>query len=52
MSQFRANENYERHVANMDFTAIQNAKAAAVDSEDWDELTRLQKAEEELVKTL
>ena len=49
MSQFRANENYESHVFNMDYTAIQNAKAKAIDNEDWDELTRLQKAENELI---
>jgi len=40
MSQFKVNENYNRHVANMDYTQIQNAKATAIDKEDWDELTR------------
>lgn len=52
MSQFKANENYERHVQNMDYTAIQNAKAKAVDNDDWDELSRLQKIEDELVNEL
>lgn len=50
MSNFKANENYERHLSNMDYTAIQNAKAKAVENEDWDELTRLQKIENEMVK--
>ncbi|MCU4677465.1 hypothetical protein N7931_17725 [Catenovulum sp. 2E275] len=52
MSQFKANENYERHVKNMDYTAIQNTKAKAIDNDDWDELSRLQKIEDELVKGL
>ena len=52
MSQFKANENYNRHVVNMDYTAIQNAKAKAIDNNDWDKLTELQKIEEELVKSL
>ncbi|MBE0362093.1 hypothetical protein PULV_a3888 [Pseudoalteromonas ulvae UL12] len=36
MPQFKANENYERHVMNMEYTDIQNAKAIAIDNEDWD----------------
>ena len=52
MSQFNANENYQRHVANMDYTAIQNAKANAIDAGDWDKLAELQEAEAELVKQL
>lgn len=42
MSQFKTNEGYDNHVSSMDYTSIQNAKATAIDSEDWDELTRLQ----------
>ena len=52
MSQFKANENYERHVMNMDYTDIQNAKAKAIDNEDWDKLTQLQNAENKMVKGL
>lgn len=52
MSYFRRNENYERHLINMDVTALQNAKARAVDNEDWDELNRLQKEEKELENML
>lgn len=50
MSNFKFNENHNRHVQNMDYTAIQNAKAKAVDNEDWDELLRLQKIENELIE--
>ena len=34
------------------FTDIQNAKAKAIDNEDWDKLTQLQNAENEMVKGL
>ena len=47
---FKANENYNRHVANMDYTEIQNAKAKAIDNEDWDKLTELQNLESSLLK--
>lgn len=50
MSQFKANENYNRHVANMDYTEIQNAKANAIDNENWDKLTELQNLENDLLK--
>lgn len=36
MSSFKANENYGKHTINMDYTSIQNAKALALDSDDWD----------------
>lgn len=49
MSLFKANENFQRHVANMDYTNLQNAKAKAIDNEDWDRLSELQKLEDELV---
>jgi hypothetical protein len=45
MSQFKANKNYERHVQNMDYTQIQNAKAKAIDEENWSELSRVQELE-------
>lgn len=50
MSQFKANENHDRHVANMDYTDIQNAKAKAIDNEDWDKLTELQNIENSIFK--
>jgi hypothetical protein len=40
MSQFAANENFSKHVSNMDYTAIQNMKAKAIDEQDWDALDR------------
>jgi hypothetical protein len=33
--QYRVNENFEKHVSNMDYTAIQNAKAEALDEDNW-----------------
>lgn len=51
MSQFRANENYGRHVSNMDYTSIQNAKAAALDSGDIDAYDAAVEAEEELLNS-
>lgn len=38
---FKANENLYAHVNNMDYTEIQNAKALAMDNEDWASLTEL-----------
>jgi hypothetical protein len=38
MSTFTAAENFEVHVSNMNYTAIQNMKAKAFDDEDWDKL--------------
>jgi hypothetical protein len=40
MSQFAANENFSKHVSNMDYTAIQNMKANAIDAQDWEALDR------------
>jgi hypothetical protein len=50
MSQFKANENYGRHLLNMDYTAIQNAKTLAMDNDNWDEYDRLQEQEDQLIK--
>ena len=36
MSQFKANENYAKHVSDMDYTAIKNMQAKALDENDWD----------------
>jgi hypothetical protein len=47
---FNANENYDRHVANMDYTRIQNAKAKAIENRDWDALTELDLQEAQMVK--
>lgn len=47
MSQFKSNENYGCHVINMDYTAIQNAKALAMDNDDWDAYDLVAEAEEE-----
>ena len=47
MSQFQANENYGKHVTNMDYTSIQNAKALAIDNEDWDAFNLAVAAEKE-----
>ena len=41
MSSFKANENYGKHVINMDYTSIQNAKA------DWDAFDSACEAEKE-----
>ena len=47
MSQFKANENYGKHILNMDYTAIQNAKALAMDNDDWDAYDQACEAEKE-----
>ena len=47
MSSFKANENYGKHIINMDYTAIQNAKALAMDNDDWDAFDSACEAEKE-----
>ena len=47
MSSFKANENYGKHVINMDYTSIQNAKALAMDNDDWSAYDSACEAEKE-----
>jgi hypothetical protein len=35
MSKFTAAENFTAHTANMDYTAIKNMQAQAIDEQDW-----------------
>lgn len=47
MSQFKANENHNTHLGNMCYTEIQNAKALAMDNDDWDAYDEAAEAEKQ-----
>ena len=47
MSHFNANENFTKHQVNMDYTAIKNMQAKAMDDGDWDSFDEAVKLEEE-----
>ena len=47
MSAYKVNENYGKHIINMDYTSIQNAKSLAMDNEDWNAYDLATQAEKE-----
>ena len=51
MSAYKSNENYGKHIINMDYTSIQNAKALAIDNEDWNAYDLAAQAEKEWVNS-
>ena len=51
MNTLTAAENFSVHTSNMDYTAIKNMKAEAIDAQDWDALDEACKIEDNWLKS-